>query len=151
MPTYTGFSTLNANQPRTTNVPAGIDGGVGSINNPIVPSKKFALYDNQLVINDFINAINIPQGQKVGNPGYGSTIWSFIFEPNLPEVQIQIENELKRIANDDPRLIINTVSTYPSDNGILIEMEIAISPQNKVQQLQINFDRITGTATASTR
>jgi len=148
MPTYTGFSTLNANQARTLNLPAGIDGGVGSINKPIVPSKKFSLYDNQLVIIDFLNAINIPQGQKVGNPSYGSTIWSFIFEPNIPEIQIQIENELKRVAHADPRIIINTVTTYPSDNGILIEMEIAISPQNQVQQLKINFDRATGTASA---
>ena len=146
MPLYNGFSTLNTNKPRTTGLPQGPDGGVGSITRPIVPSKKFALYDDQLVITDFLNAINIPQGQKVGKPEYGTTIWSFIFEPNILEVQEQIEAELRRVAAQDPRLIINTVNTYPSGNGILIEMELAISPQNQVQTLQINFDRASGTA-----
>ena len=146
MPTYNGFSTANANKARTTGLPPGPDGGVGSVLNPMIPSKKFALYDAQLVINDFINAINIPQGQKVGKPQYGSTIWSFIFEPNVPEIQMQIEAELRRVAAEDPRLIINTVSTYPSGNGILIEMELAISPQNQVQTLKINFDRSSGIA-----
>jgi len=148
MPTYIGFSTQNANKAKSSTLAAGIDGGVGTINRPIIPSKKFSLHDNQLVVMDFLNAINIPQGQKIGNPSYGSTIWSFIFEPNIPEIQIQIENELRRVAQADPRIIINTISTYPSDNGILIEMEIAISPQNQVQQLKINFDRATGTASA---
>ena len=143
---YKGFSTLYANRQRTTNLPNGIDGGTGSVSNPIIPSKKFSVFDNQLVIIDFLNALNIPQGTKVGNPAYGTTIWSYIFEPNTTEIQNQIEAELRRVASSDPRLILNFISVYPYDNGMLIEVEMAISPQNQVQQLQINFDRGAGIA-----
>jgi len=146
---YRGFSTQFNNLPKPTLEPSGIDGGQGTITKPVIPVKKFSLYDNQLVIVDFLNALNIPQGQKPGNPAYGTSIWSFIFEPNIPEVQIQIENEIRRIARQDPRIILNLVVIYPYDNGFLVEIEFAVSPENKVQQLQLNFDRNSGVVTVS--
>lgn len=142
---YKGFSTLFTNAPKPSVIPSGLSGGPGSVVQPVLPNKKFSLYDNQLVIVDFLNALNTPQGQKVGNPAYGTSIWSYIFEPNVPEIQIQIDNEIRRIAAQDPRIILNTITTYPYDNGFLTEIEMAISPQNLVQLLQFNFDKGKGT------
>jgi phage baseplate assembly protein W len=146
MPSYIGFSTINANKPRSTNLPAGIAGGVGSMVQPVIPGKKYRLVDEQLVIQDFINALNIQQGQKVGNPAYGTTLWSFVFEPNTFDVQNQLENEIRRVATQDPRLIVNTVSAYPQENGILIEVELAIAPFNNAQTLSVFFNNSTNTA-----
>ena len=39
----------------------------------------------------FINALNISQGQLPGKPGYGTTLWSFIFDPNTADVQFELE------------------------------------------------------------
>ena len=147
MPTYIGFSTINANKPRSTNLNAGVDGGTGSIVQPIVFGKKFKLVDEQLVIQDFLNALNIPQGQKVGNPGYGTTLWSFVFEPNTADVQIQLQNEIRRVAGLDPRMIINSVNAYPQENGILLEVELAIAPFNNAQVLSVFFNNSTNRAT----
>ena len=147
MPTYVGFSTIGANEPKTTNASTGIDGGVGGVLKPVVPGKKYRLVDEPLVIRDFINALNIQQGQKVGNPGYGSTIWSYIFEPNDPQTRLKIENEIRRIASNDPRLIINTVKSYEQDNGILLEVELAIAPFNNAEILNVFFNNLTNTAT----
>lgn len=146
MPTYIGFSTINANKPRSTNLPAGIAGGVGSVDQPVIPGKKYRLVDQQLVIQDFINALNIHQGQKVGNPGYGTTLWSFVFEPNTFDVQTQLENEIRRVANQDPRMIVNTVSAFPQENGILIEVELAVTPFNNAQTLSVFFNNQTNKA-----
>jgi phage baseplate assembly protein W len=146
MPSYIGFSTINANKPRSTNLPAGIAGGVGSTVLPVIPGKKFRLVDRQLVIQDFLNALNIQQGQKVGNPSYGTTLWSFVFEPNTFDVQNKLETEIRRVANQDPRLIVNTVSAYPQENGILIEVELAIAPFNNAQMLSVFFNNSTNTA-----
>lgn len=140
MPTFIGFSTINANKPKTTNVEPGIDGGTGSVTKPLNPGKKYRLVDEQLVIQDFINALNIRKGQKVGQPEYGSDIWNFIFEPNTTDVQFQLEEEIRRIANLDPRLVLNSVIAFPQENGILLEVEIAISPFNDAQLLSIFFD-----------
>jgi phage baseplate assembly protein W len=147
MPTYIGFSTIGANEPKTTNASTGIDGGTGGVLQPTIPGKKYRLVDEALVVRDFINALNIQQGQKVGNPGYGSIIWSFIFEPNDAQTQFRLENEIRRIANGDPRLIINTVKSYSQENGILLEVELAIAPFNNAEILNVFFNNLTNTAT----
>lgn len=140
MPQYVGFSTILANQPKTTNAPAGNDGGVGGITRPVITGKKFRLVDQPLVVQDFLNALNIQQGQKVGQPEYGTTLWSFVFEPNTSDVQFKLETEIRRIASLDPRMVLNTVSAYPQENGILIEIEMAIAPFNQVQMISVFLD-----------
>lgn len=141
MPTYIGFSTIGANKPRTTNAAGGVDGGFGSVTKPINIGKKFRLVDQPLVIQDLINALNIQQGQKVGKPEYGTTLWSFVFEPNTADVQFQLENEIRRVASGDPRLVVNSVKAFPQDNGILLEVELAIAPFNDATILSVFFDR----------
>lgn len=147
MPTYIGFSTINANKPKTTTALPGVDGGVGGVMQPINPGKKFRIVDAPLVVQDFVNAMNIQQGQKVGNPGYGTSLWSFIFEPNDAQTQFKIEDEIRRIANSDPRLILNTVKSYPQDNGILVELELAVAPFNDASIVNVFFNNLTNIAT----
>lgn len=147
MPTYIGFSTVNANKPRSTNLNSGVDGGVGSTVNSVVPGKKTRLVDVPLVVQDLVNALNIQKGEKVGNPSYGTTLWSFIFEPNTFDVTEQLKSEIRRVANQDPRLVLNTVAVYPQDNGILVEIEFAVSPFNQAEQVSLFFDQTTNNAT----
>ncbi len=146
MPNYIGFSTINANKPQSTVMPAGIDGGSGSTVRPIIFGKKFRLVDQPLVIQDFVNALSIRKGEKVGQPQYGTTLWSFVFEPNTIDMQLQLEDEIRRVAAQDPRLILNSVKAYPQENGILLEVELAISPFNQAQLLSVFFDSGTNQA-----
>lgn len=146
MPNYVGFSTINANKPRTTVLPAGLDGGSGSTIKPIIFGKKFKLVDQPLVMQDFVNALNIRKGEKVGQPSYGTTLWDFVFEQNDTETQFQLENEIRRVAKQDPRLILNSVRAYPQDNGILLEIELAVSPFNQAQLLSVFFNNDSRTA-----
>jgi phage baseplate assembly protein W len=125
---------------------SGVDGGTGSILQPVRVGKKFRLVDTPLVVRDFINALNIQQGQKVGKPEYGTTLWSFVFEPNTPDTQFQLENEIRRVANLDPRMVLNSVKAYPQENGILIEVEMAIAPFNQAFLLNVFFDNSTNIA-----
>jgi phage baseplate assembly protein W len=146
MATYNGFSTINANKPRSTSLTPGTGGGYGSTTQPVIPGKKFKLTNEQLVIQDFLNALNIQQGQKVGQPGYGTTLWSFIFEPNTADTQFQLQDEIRRVASTDPRIILNSVKAFPKENGILIEVELAIAPFNKAQLLSVFFNNLTNVA-----
>lgn len=147
MAQYVGFSTKDACKPKTTNAVGGIDNGIGGIRQSIVWGKKFRLTDVQLVLQDFLNALNIPLGSKVGQPGYGTKAWSFIFEPNTSDVQFQLENEIYRIAGSDPRIILNSVKAFPKENGILLEVELAINPFNQAELVSVFFNRATTTAT----
>lgn len=141
MPLFYGFSTQHVDNVRPTQVEQGADGGSGTPSNIVRYNRKFRTLDEQLVIQDFINALNIPQGQKVGNPGYGTTLWNFIFEPNIVEVQKALELEIRRVAALDPRINVNSVATYAKDNGILIEVEMAVTPFNNAQTLAVYFDQ----------
>lgn len=149
MPQYYGFSTINANKPKTTNAIIGADGGAGGVRQPIVWGKKYTLTDSQLVIQDFVNAFNIRKGTKVGQPDYGTSLWDFVFEPNTGDVQLRIEDEVMRVAASDPRLDINTISVYPKENGILIELEMSVVPFNQAQLLSVFLNRSTGVASVS--
>jgi phage baseplate assembly protein W len=146
MPSYIGFSSISANKPRSTNLPTGPAGGTGSLIDPVNIGNKFGLVDTSLVVQDLVNALNIPQGQKVGQPGYGTTLWSFVFEPNTADVQFQLETEIRRVASLDPRLVLNSVRAFPQENGILLELEIAVSPFNQAQLLNVFFNNANNTA-----
>ena len=145
MAIFVGFSTQHVNMPRTI-VNQGVEGGGSVITNNVKYGKKYKITDSDLVIQDFINALNIPQGQKPGKPSYGTTLWSFIFEPNTVDTQLQLENEIRRVASLDPRINLNTLTAYPSDSGILIEVELAITPFNNAQTLSIMFDQASSSA-----
>lgn len=146
MPAYIGYSTVNSDVPRSTNLRNGIDGGIGSVVSPIYVGKKFRLTDEKLVIQDLVNAFNIPLGAKVGQPQYGTSLWTFLFEPNTPDVQFKIEKEVQRVCSLDPRLTVNSVKSYPQEHGMLIEVELAVSPFNNPTTLNVFFDNLTNTA-----
>jgi phage baseplate assembly protein W len=146
MPTYIGFSTILANEPRSTNANTGNNGGPGNLVKPISYGNKFKLVDEQLVLRDFLNALNIPLGQKVGQPQYGTTIWSFVFEPNTSDTQYQLENEIRRIAALDPRIQLGYVKAFPKLNGILLEVQMAVNPFNNPAVVSIFFNSANNSA-----
>ena len=149
MPTYVGFSTINAEKPRTVNEIGGIDNTGDLIKNPLVFGKKYRLTDAELVIQDLVNALNIRKGEKVGQPSYGTTLWDFIFEPNTADVQTALKDELRRVCALDPRIQVNTVHAYPRENGILVEIQLSINPFNNGGDLALFFNSQTNTAAIS--
>ena len=118
MPTFIGFSTINQ-------------------------YKKFTLVDFELIKQDLSNALNIQQGELPGRPGYGTTIWSFIFENQTPETERGILAELQRVAGVDPRIYLSDASVYPQLNGILIEVAVQVVGSSTAERLAIFFDQET--------
>jgi len=121
MPTFIGFNTINQN-------------------------KKFTAVDFELIKIDLLNAFNIRQGELPGRPGYGTIIWTFLFENQTQETQNAIINEIQRVAGGDPRLYISGVQIFPQQNGILIQLGLAVVPSTQAQQLSIFFDQQQRTA-----
>lgn len=111
--------------------------------NTIGQPKKFTLTDFDLVKRDFANAINIQQGSLPGRPSVGTTIWSYIFENQTPDIIEKILAELQRVASQDPRLYIADAQVYPQINGMLIEMKLQIVPGTTIEQLSLFFDEQT--------
>lgn len=115
MPTFIGFNTIGQN-------------------------KNFTLTDFDLIKRDLANALNIQQGQLPGRPGYGTRIWSFLFENQTPEVENLMLQELARVISGDPRIALVSANSFPQENGILIELEVAVVPSTTAERLALFFD-----------
>ena len=102
--------------------------------------KKFTLTDFALIKRDLLNAFNIRQGQLPGRPGYGTVLWDFLFENQVEASQQAIEREVQRVAGGDPRIFISEVVTFPQENGILIQVELTVTPSTDAERLSIFFD-----------
>jgi len=149
MATYIGFNSQYTDKIKTPQQPRGIVPIVGSMKTPNQVGKKFRLTDEQLVIQDFINALNINLGEKAGNPAYGTTIWGFIFEPSDLETKDRLTEELRRVASDDPRLTLTDINMYTMDHAVLVEMQVTVNPYDNAMVLQIKFDQGTNQAYAN--
>ena len=103
--------------------------------------KKFTLLDEALVKRDLLNGLNIRQGQLPGRPQFGTTLGDNLFENHSPELVTAIENEIQRVAGYDPRIQISEVQVFPQENGILIQVQLAIVPSTTAQQLSIFFNQ----------
>ena len=121
MPTFIGFNTINQN-------------------------KKFTLVDFELIKRDLLNAFNIRQGELVGRPAYGSSIYDFLFENQLQQTERGLLAEVQRVAGGDPRIYVNNIDLFPQDHGILLQLEITVVPSTTAERLSIFFDQETRTA-----
>ena len=108
--------------------------------------KKFTLTDSALIKRDFLNALNIRQGQLVGRPQVGTVLWDNLFDSQTNETINSITTEIQRIAGGDPRLQISNVEIFPQENGILLQIELIIVPSTESERLAIFFDQNTRTA-----
>jgi len=116
MPTFIGFNTIRQN-------------------------KKFTAVDFDLIKIDLLNAFNIRQGELPGRPGYGTVLWSYLFEGQTPETQAAITEEIQRVCAGDPRVFVSGLQLFPQQNGLLIQLGIAVVPNTQAQQLSIFFNQ----------
>jgi len=111
--------------------------------NTINQVKKFTLTDFPLIKQDLLNAFNIRQGELPGRPEYGTLLWNFLFENQVEELQNNIVAEIQRVAGGDPRVFISDIQIFPQENGILIQLELTVTPSTDASRLAIFFDIVT--------
>ena len=103
--------------------------------------KKFTLVDTELIKRDLLNAFNITQGQLPGRPGYGTIIWSYLFESQDQTTLSKMISEVQRVAGGDPRVNLVDVQIFPQQNGVLIQLEVQFAPNTNAQLLSVFFDQ----------
>jgi phage baseplate assembly protein W len=143
MATYIGFSTVGVNQRRKLSE-VGRFGGSGSTTAQPRLGRKYVLTDEQLVVRDLQNAFAIQQGSKVGQPAYGTTLWTYVFEPQTESTREAITLEVRRVIGLDPRVILNSVGVYSNENGVLIQVEMAFSPFNQAVTIDFFLNKFDG-------
>jgi phage baseplate assembly protein W len=108
--------------------------------NTIGQNKNFTAVDFALIKIDLLNAFNIRQGELVGRPNYGTLIWNYLFENQLPETETAIYNEIQRVCGGDPRIYVDNIYLYPQENGILVEIKLQTVATTDAQRLSIFFN-----------
>ena len=115
--------------------------------NTINQYKKFTVVDFDLIKIDLLNAFNIRQGQLVGRPGYGTTLWNNVFENQTQETLTSVYNEIQRVCSQDPRVYVSSLQVFPQQNGLLIQLALTTVAGQDAKLLSIFFDQGQGVAT----
>jgi len=115
--------------------------------NTINQNKYFTLTDFPLIKRDLLNAFNIRQGELVGRPAYGTTLWDMLFENQTQDTLQSMYTEIQRVAAGDPRIYISALEVFPQENGLLIQLELTVVPTTDAQRLSVFFDQTQRVAT----
>lgn len=117
MTLYKGYSTINKN------------------------SRKVQLTDSELIKQDLINHFYIRRGEKLMNPNFGTIIWDVLFDPYTEQLKNQIVEDVTRIANYDPRLLVESILVDQFEHGLVLELRLVYASTNEVENLKLTFDR----------
>jgi phage baseplate assembly protein W len=98
------------------------------------------LTDFNLVKQDIFNHFNIRKGEKLMRPEFGTGIWDLLFEPFGNEISSAIEQEVRALVAQDPRVRLEKVNISTYDNGINIAISLVFVPLNLADVLYLKFD-----------
>jgi phage baseplate assembly protein W len=115
----------------------------------ILNKKRYSLTDYALARQDLINYFNIRKGSKLMQPGFGTIIWTQLFEPLSETTQDIITNDIKKIVGYDPRLSITDIAVAQQSNGIQISISLTYIPTNQVDTIEMNFNKTNSTLTTN--
>ena len=109
--------------------------------------KNFKISDYDLVKRDFLNNLNIRQGEVPGRPEVGTTLWNFVFDPNTEDTIRKLRAEINRLIDTDPRITVEEINIESKAHTVLMEINARIHPNVDLQQLNVMFDQNTDKAT----
>ena len=103
------------------------------------------LEDTELIKRGLLNSFAIRKGEKVGNPGYGSSVLDLVMEPLTEEVKNMLLAEVTATIALDPRVSLQQLVIDEYANGLQAQINLIYVQTNKSESLVINFDRQDGT------
>jgi phage baseplate assembly protein W len=121
MTTFIGYSTINA-------------------------TSKVTLTDDNLVVQDLLNAFNIKPGSLPGKPALGCPIWGYLFEQQTQSTVDAMTSIVQTTCASDPRIQLLSCSPFQLNNGVLFEVSLSINGNVTPQQLNLFFNNQTQAA-----
>ena len=108
------------------------------------------IYNINLVNQDLLNQINTRKGEKVMDPEFGSIVWDLIFENKSPSIVADIQTDLTRIVNSDPRVTLQEIDVIEQDHGYVGIILLWYNQFATAGSLQVSFNSATQTAGQNT-
>lgn len=110
-------------------------------------NKKFRLEDFELVKRDLLNNLLIRQGTMPGRPNIGTDLWNYLFETIDDKTLNQLDNEMRKSIERDPRVKVEDMLFFTQDNGLLVEITVTTVMSSEAEMLKIFLDTENLTAT----
>ena len=82
-------------------------------------NKKFRLENLELIKRDLLNNLLIRQGTLPGRPNVGTDLWNYLFESIDDATLSQLDNEMRKSIQRDPRVKVEEILFFTQDNGLL--------------------------------
>lgn len=95
--------------------------GFSTVNKVRAP---YTLTDAELVKRDLLNHFYTKLGERIMRPTFGSVIWDYLMEPQTPDLEEIIKEDIERIVGSDPRAELIDVNILILDHAIQAEVKI---------------------------
>ena len=104
-------------------------------------TKSFGLTDIELVKLDLLNHIFTRKGERVMMPTFGTRIPDMAFEPLDDVTLMVIEEDLRMVAEFDPRVQLRGLQVSPDydNNGAVATMLLYYIELNMTDRLELNI------------
>lgn len=99
----------------------------------------YTLTDADLVKRDLLNHFYTRIGERIMRPTFGSVIWDYLMEPETPETQEIIKEDIERIVNSDPRVEYLETNLLVLDHSIQAEVKIKYKLLNSEDALFLEY------------
>jgi len=99
------------------------------------------LTGKDLVIEDLMNHLMTRKGERIMMPTFGSIIHDLIFEPLTSEIKTMIEDDIKAIVAEDPRVVFVNLSLEETEHTVSAYLTVNILPENTPVTLEIDLER----------
>lgn len=104
-------------------------------------TRNYTLRDVDLVKQDILNEIYTRKGERVMMPEFGSGVLDLIMEQYNEDVEILIEQEIRAVIDNEPRLEINSIEIRTKDHLIEVLVSVVYMPGSVSETLFLEFDR----------
>ena len=99
----------------------------------------YTLTDSALVKRDLLNHFYTRIGERIMRPTFGSVIWDYLMEPEDPETQEIIKEDIERIVGSDPRVEFQETNLTILDHTIQAEVKIKYVLLNSTDTLFLEY------------
>lgn len=99
------------------------------------------LTGKDLIIEDLMNHIMTRKGERVMMPTFGSIVHEMIFEPLTPMITSMIEEDLRSIVEQEPRLTLDFINVSDTDHTVTVSLTVSIINEDEPVTLKIDLER----------
>jgi phage baseplate assembly protein W len=112
--------------------------GMSTINNSRAP---YTLVDDELIKRDLLNEFYTKRGERVMRPAFGSIIWEILMDPETVELERDINDDIKKIVDRDPRVTLLDVKTLITEHTVRSEVQVSYIASGDSDMLYLRYSK----------